>query len=537
MRTGKAAVLIVFLVILFPVSFQGCGSDDGSPVVLDEDTIGPSGGVVTDSGGASVTIPVGALDAEAEITVNTLPGKEDLPSESQPFLPVLGGAEFGPSGTEFDLPVTLTIPVDPPVGASDTVTVLYWDDAEDRWTALQGPVTVLPGGTAVSVETSHFTLFSAITNVFDNFHANFGDGLTAQAAFDSYVSWFLSNVTWMDRKGLYDGDCHKVVGIRIDLGYRVQILPDGDYYEGYPDYSDGVSQQPEVIFYIMYDHVEEGPSGSIDKFYVLEIHVSLECCASDVNVAADPASININETSQVTATAMCDDEPMAGYDVTFEAPGGLGEISPATKTTSGTGTASTTFTAGEDEGVESVRASISHCGGQESPDGATQIEINDDWEGTLNITFTHDIGDEPLYLFTDNVSISVDLTIEEGVITGTGTGTHNVSLTPAGNCSEQDMNAPAFLVVAAGTVVGETLHLQIVPSTMPLSFSLHCVWDTIEGDFPYPIYGLLEGSIMGQYIVIDVPWESGGTDSGSGIDPSGEDIPMEYSWDFTLSGS
>ena len=537
MRTGRACIVALILFILLPFSFHGCGGDDGSPVVVDDDTIGPSGGVVTDSGGASVTIPAGALDAETAITVNTLPGKEDLPSESQPFLPMLGGAEFGPSGTEFNLPVTLTIPVDPPVGASDTVTVLYWDDVEDRWTALHGPVTVLPGGTAVSVETSHFTLFSAISNVFDNFHANFGDGSTAQAAFDSYVAWFLSNVTWMDRKGLYREDCHKVVGIRIDLGYRVQILPDGAYYEGYPGYSDGASQQPVVIFYIMYDHVEEGPSGWIDKFYALEILVSLECCASEVNVSADPASININETSQVTATVMCDDEPMAGYDVTFESLGGFGEVSPVTKATSGAGSASRTFWAGEGGGVESVRASISLCGGQENADGAARIEINDDWEGTLAITFCHDIGDEPLYLFTDNVSISVDLTIEDGVITGTGTGTHNVSLTPADNCSEQDMNAPAFLVVAAGTAVDETLHLQVYPSTMPLSFSLHCVWDTIEDDFPYPIYGLLEGSIMGQYIVIDVPWESGGTDSGSGIDPSGGDIPMAYSWTFTLNGS
>ena len=73
--------------------------------------------------------------------------------------------------------------------------------------------------------------------------------------------------------------------------------------------------------------------------------------------------------------------------------------------------------------------------------------------------------------------------------------------------------------------------------SMPVSFTLHCVWDTIEEDFPYPIYGLLEGSIMGQYIFINVPFEDGGTDSGSGSDPSGGDIPMTFDWTFTLSGS
>jgi hypothetical protein len=341
----------------------------------------------------------------------------------------------------------------------------------------------------VTVETTHFTLFSAVANVFDDFHSNFGDGSTAQAAFDSYVAWFLSNVTWMGRKGLYDGDCHKVVGIDIDLGYRVEHLPDGPYYEGYPDYSDGERKQPDVIFYVMYDHVEEGPSGSIDKFYALEIHVSLECCKSDVEVSADPASIGINETSQVTATVMCGDEAMAGHEVTFESLGGLGDVSPATASVSAGGTAATTFTAGEDEGTESVRASITHCDGQESPDGAAQIEINSDWEGDLDITFVHDIGDEPLFNFTDNVSISLDLTIEGGVVSGTGTGTHNISLQPAGNCSEQGMVAPAFGVFASGSVSGDNLDLQVVAMTIPLSFTLHCVWDTIEDDFPYPVYG------------------------------------------------
>jgi len=492
---------------------------------------------VTDSDGASVFIPAGALDAETAITVKTVPGKDDLPSESQPFLPMLGGARFGPSGTEFNLPVTLTIPVDPPVYASDTITVLYWDDLEGRWTALQGPVTVVPGGRAVTVETTHFTLFSAISNVFDDFHENFGDGSTAGEAFSSYVSWFLANVTHMGRKGLYNGDCHEVVGIRIDLGYRVEYLPDGPYYEGYPAYSDGESGEPDVIFYVMYDFVEEGPSGTADKFYALEIHVSLKCCAADVSVTAQPSSIDIKETSGVTATVMCDDEPMAGYGVTFEAPGGLGEVSPVTTATSAGGTASTTFTAGNDEGTESVRASITQCAGQESPYGAAQIEISSDWTGTMHITFTHDIGDEPLYNFTDDVSISLDLAIEEGAVYGTGTGTHSISLTPAGNCTEQNMVAPAFQVVAAGTVEGDRLQLQVVPLSMPLSFTLHCVWDTIEDDFPFPVYGMLESSIMGQYIFVDVPWEKGASDSGSGTDPSGEDIPMVFSWTFALGGS
>jgi hypothetical protein len=228
---------------------------------------------------------------------------------------------------------------------------------------------------------------------------------------------------------------------------------------------------------------------------------------------------------------------MTGYDVTFESLGGFGDVDPSNATTSAAGKASTTFTAGDDEGTESIRASISHCDGQQTSDGAGQIEIGGEWTGTLDIAFTHDIGDEPLYTFNDNVSISVNLTIEEGVVYGTGTGSHSISLSTAGECTEQGMSAPAFPVVATGAVVGDNLELMVIPTSMPLSFTLHCVWDTVEDDFPYPIYGMLEASIMGQYISIEVLQESGASDSGSGSDPSGGDIPMTFSWTFTLSGS
>lgn len=524
----------ILLVLILPLAFYGCGGGDGGPSAPAITTIGPEGGTVTDSGGASVTIPAGALSTETAITVKTLGGKKDLSDESQPFLIMLGGAEFGPDGTTFAIPAIITIPVDPPLGPSDEVSILFWDETESRWSEVEGTVNVAPGGSVVSVEVTHFSLFSAVTNVFDSFHENFGDGSTAQSAFDAYVSWFRANVTDMGRKGLYREDCHEVVGLRIGLSYSVHHLPEGPVYEDIPYYMDGTTTDKDVIFYKSYEYFL---TGVIDKNYALEVHVYLECCGAEVDVSAEPASIGTGGTSQVTAAVTCDDEVMAGYDVAFESLGGLGTVSPASAATSAAGTAATTFTAGDDEGVESVRASISHCGGEQTPDGAAQIEIEDDWAGTLNVTFLHDIGDEPLFTFTDNVSISVNLTIEEGVVTGSGTGTHNISLSSAGNCSEQSMSAPGFSVIAAGTVSGDNLDLQVVAMTMPVYFVLHCTWDTIEDDFEYPIYGLLESSILAQCIYIEVPFGPGGTDSGSGIDPFGEDIPMEYDYTFELGGA
>jgi hypothetical protein len=528
-----AKAVTIMMLLSLPLLIAVCGGG-GSIVEPADNTIGPEGGTVTDDGGASVTIPPGALAGEVEITVNTLPKKDDLPEESQTFLPLLGGAEFGPSGTTFDVPAVITIRVDPPLAPGEEAAVFSWDETEGAWREVEGEVTIAPDGGAVYAEVTHFSLFSAVTDVFDDFQANFGDGSTANEAFENYVSWFRANVTDIGRKGTLRGDCHEVVGLRIGLSYDVIYYPDGPHYQGIPYVMYGESTDNDVIFYVAYEFVQ---AGVVDKNYNLQVNVFLECCAPEVTVSADPANIGTNETSQVTATVMCDDEAMEGHQVTFEPLGGLGTLSPSTASVSAGGTAVSTFTAGDDEGTESVRASLTNCKGQETADGAAQIEIGNDWTADMNITFNLDEGDEPLYVFTDNVSISLNLTIEEGMVTGTGTGSHDVDLSIAGNCSEQEMYAPAFSVVVTGAQIGDNLEFMVIAMSIPLSFTLHCVWGEVEDDFPYPIFGLLESSIMAQYIQITVPLENGATDSGSGSDPAGGDNPMTWEYNVTLSGS
>jgi hypothetical protein len=526
-----AIIMILFVILLLPAC---SGDGDESIVEPASNTIGPAGGTVSDDGGASVTVPAGALTGEVEITVNTLPDKEGLPDESEPFLPLLGAAEFGPSGTTFDIPAMITIPVDPPLEPGDEAAVFFWDETEQAWKEVEGNVTVAPGGSAVYAEVTHFSLFSAVANVFDDFHAQFGDGSTAETAFTNYVTWFRANVTDIGRKGMYRGDCHEVVGLQIGLSYDVIYYPDGPHYQGIPMAPFGETTDIQVIFSLAYEYVQ---AGVVDKNYNLEVYVSLECCAPGVTVEAEPASIGTNETSQVTATVMCDDEAMVGHQVTFESLGGLGTLSPSVATVSSGGTAVSTYTAGDDEGTESVRASLTTCNGQENPDGAAQIEIGSDWTADMNITFNQSEGDEPLYSFTDNVSIYLNLSIEEGVVTGTGTGSHNIDLSMASECSEQGMYAPDFSVVATGAQTGENIEFVVVAMSIPLNFTLHCVWDSIEEDFPYPIFGLLESSIMAQYIQVTLPLENGATDSGSGSDPAGGDNPMTWNYTVTLSGS
>ncbi len=510
-----------------------CSSDSGTSAGDGDGLIGPAGGTVAGSGGASVVIPAGALAVETAISAAGLADIAALPESALPFLPFLGGAQFGPEGTEFALPVTISFPLDPPLPPGTAVNLLVWDSVASAWVDEGFAATLAADGASLSAQVTHFSLFGCVGDVFDAFHAAFGDGSTADAAFASYVSWFKANVTDVGRKGLYREDCHEVKGLRIGLAYDVAYLPDGPHYQGIPYIMEGEVTELQVTFHLDFERVLAGVE---DFNYALEVFVFLECCAAEVEVSAEPASIGTGETSQISARVMCDTDAMAGQVVDFEALGGLGELNPAAATVNAAGTASSTFTAGDDEGTESVRASLTTCGGAETPDGAAQIEIGGDWTADLDIAWVQDIGDPPLLQFADDMSMHLNLTIAEGVISGTGTGTHGISVSTDGDCWQSSLSAPGFSVVVTGAVVGGTLEFAAIAYSIPLDLVITCQQGDDQIDYPFPIYGLLESALIAQYISVELPWENGATDSGSGSDPAGGDIPLTWSWTCTLSG-
>jgi hypothetical protein len=72
-------------------------------------TVGPGGGTVS-AGGATLTIPAGALPAAQAITVTPLSSLG-----GSPFDRLLGGVKLGPDGLTFIKPATLTIQLPPGV--------------------------------------------------------------------------------------------------------------------------------------------------------------------------------------------------------------------------------------------------------------------------------------------------------------------------------------------------------------------------------------------------------------------------------------
>jgi hypothetical protein len=102
--------------------------------------------------GAALDIPGGSLSGDVRITATT-----EKPTSDTPASDTLTGSiyAFGPSGTKFDPPATLTLPLDatPPDGKEAVVSWL--DEQAGAWVDLD---TTVAGG-KVSAPIAHFTRF------------------------------------------------------------------------------------------------------------------------------------------------------------------------------------------------------------------------------------------------------------------------------------------------------------------------------------------------------------------------------------------
>jgi hypothetical protein len=130
----------------------GCSS--GSAQINITQMVGNGGGTVSGGDGSQVVIPGGALSMSTNITITTV-------SAPAPAGTVLVGPayNFGPDGTTFSNPVTITLPFDSskiPSGKSAGDIVIY--------TAPSGSTNYLPLATSVSgntvqTTTTHFTVY------------------------------------------------------------------------------------------------------------------------------------------------------------------------------------------------------------------------------------------------------------------------------------------------------------------------------------------------------------------------------------------
>ena len=130
---------------------SACGGSSGSTTSQDATTASATvtptaGGTVALPGGASVQIPANALAANTVITVRQSSAQPPTGAVSPVY-------EFGPSGTSFSQPITVTFPV---AAGTDAASVsIYWTKAgsTDQWDSL----TTTVSGTTATAQVTHFS--------------------------------------------------------------------------------------------------------------------------------------------------------------------------------------------------------------------------------------------------------------------------------------------------------------------------------------------------------------------------------------------
>jgi hypothetical protein len=128
-----------------------CGGEDtqGSSQTT---VIAATGGTVT-AGGATLVIPAGALSQDTTITVTTSSPSSSLPDSST----VKGSVfDFGPDGTTFSTPATLTLPMVGTPATNERAVISFLDPVANQWVDATATVT----GAQISAPVSHFTVYA-----------------------------------------------------------------------------------------------------------------------------------------------------------------------------------------------------------------------------------------------------------------------------------------------------------------------------------------------------------------------------------------
>ncbi len=530
---GVVAILVGLLVLLTIIS---CSGDDTTGPVADgpgTGTIGSAGGTVSDAGGASVTIPAGALAAETAIDVATYKLAGACPNPTGPVPDYLGGAMFGPHGTQFAVPATVTIPCSQDLTPGDQFPLYVWDDVETAWAQTEFIATVAADGKSFSAQVTHFSVFGGFGKGNGGLFGDIDDELCAggdpSSVLSGFVEQFKRDIANVGDKGIYENKCKEVTGIDFDIGVEIDGNWAGDF----------IREGEKADESIMFVYTAECGTGHTSGGYIdATVVIYYECTAPALTVTADPSHVQQGESSTVKATLKCGALPYPGQTIQFECFGD-GEITSDQAVTSPAGQAQTMYNAPDRDGQATVKAYYDACEGEDNAatvQASATIDVGGGWTGTIVITFSHPLPSPPLLEFADVLTINFNFDINEGVISGTGTGTHNVTITPGGNSELTSLSAPAYGFTVTGTATEQNLQFTVVPNgLMPLSFVLTCRFNDQDIPIPYPPYGGLEGSIITTHIVASPARANDATDSGSGSEDWGEGLPMYYSYSVTVS--
>ncbi len=129
------------------------------------------GGSILTPSLAAVSIPANAMDQDTEVTLardkTSFAADRAAAMSAAVASPAGEPIAFGPEGTQFSAPVTITLPYDPdlvPTGAAGSLAIRYFDPVAKSWTTLVSQVDTV--NHLVSAQTSHFSLYQPLIQGF-----------------------------------------------------------------------------------------------------------------------------------------------------------------------------------------------------------------------------------------------------------------------------------------------------------------------------------------------------------------------------------
>ncbi len=377
--------------------------------------IGPSGGTITDPGGASLYIPPGALTQERLISILTHTNSNTLPAPA----PFIGGADFGPDGLIFEVPVTITFPLSIDMPTGTILSIFQYDATHRGWLYTSFHSVVNPDMKSASAEVTHFTDYVIIMGIdvgqgdpglyFGSFHQRFTDICnptpTADLFSDMVFAWShryfpVGEKLPFDFSAAYPTrgyECYEITGIQFVLSAS-RAVPDPNAPPPDPNfpteggwietedvnipYLVGSQSDLQVVFDASLPaKIFDSTCGEQQLVWNWTITVYFGCTASDIVLNVGTRDLYVRESTPLKAKATCGTEPMKGWPVNFQISSSsvAGSINPSQERTNENGeTNPVVLTAGCDGGIINVSGLQQICMGtwEESSYNSNVVPIN-----------------------------------------------------------------------------------------------------------------------------------------------------------------
>mgnify|MGYP003293380564 CR=1 FL=1 len=200
----KNIIKLLLFTILTCIAFSTCKDSvmDGS----DDSPIDQNGGSFTQNG-VTISVPEGALTKSVSFSAKVINDVADLGTGTDPDLFCVG-VKLGPSGTIFQKPVTVTVPLVKEV-KGDKLIVQYWNQESNAWI---GTAIAEVNGKVAKFKVSHFSSYAlceavSSTLVEEMSKSAKGEGGDFSRLGDNCIDLILNNLdmmnVWVEKGGHY----------------------------------------------------------------------------------------------------------------------------------------------------------------------------------------------------------------------------------------------------------------------------------------------------------------------------------------------